>query len=117
MFHVQNLATKVEGLQVKPGNKLQITVSKWQRPNFYQRVLIEQCTTVLTYFSKEIASRHYQVFLREKQHLVTNNANHSSLKFGDHHAHTPNPPESHATWSPSGHSARINLTPGKPPVG
>ena len=51
MFHVQNLATKVEGLQVKPGNKLlQITVTKWQHPNFYQRVLIEQCTTVLSYF-------------------------------------------------------------------
>ena len=49
--------------------------------------------------------------------LVTNNANRSTLKFGDHA--TPNPPESrHATWSSSGHSARSNLTPtGRPPVG
>ena len=49
-------------------------------------------------------------------HLVTNNANRPTLKFGDHA--TPNPPESHATWSPSTHSARSNLTStGRPPVG
>jgi len=36
--HVQNLATKVEGLQVKPGNKLlQMTIAKWQHPNFTKR--------------------------------------------------------------------------------
>ena len=120
MFHVQNLATKVEGLQVKPGNKLlQITVTKWQHPNFYQRVLIEQCTTVLSYF-----------FIRNRL---------SSLPSVSARETTPGHEQCESfkseVWRPSCSSytessrkscnmvsirafcCSINLTPGRPPVG
>ena len=75
---------------------LQITVYKMETPQFRQRVLIEQwhCGFIIfVTFFLEIASPHYQLlFLREEQHLVTNNANRPTLKFGHHH--TPNRPES-----------------------
>ena len=71
---------------LEPGNKLlQITVYKMETPQFSPKGVNWAMALRfyhIRHFFGEIASPHYQLFLREEQHLVTNNAIRPTLTFG-----------------------------------
>ena len=87
-----NLVTNYCKLQFQNGNP----------PIFAKACYLSSAPRFCFVLSLEIASPHYQLFLREPITWSRTMRSRPTLKFGHHH--TPNRPEScHATWSPSGH--------------